>query len=339
MERSRFLICGGGSAGRSVASVVRGDGRGEVVAFAEPSGEQRTRVLEQFPNATVDADYAALLHDSRPDAVVVAGPDHLHAEHAMMAMDRGCHVLIEKPLTTTVADARRLLEGQRANSVHAMVDHTMRYVSPWREMSQAARDGEVGRVFYVEGSYVHDMWEYYSPHGKRHTPWRTDASAPQNILLGGGCHPVDLILSTVRSDVFEVWAFSNKLSIPEFPADDCYIVSFRFEDDTLGKVMVTSGCSGHGMGEGFLAVYGTEGTLWHGEKIRRDAEPQPVEQAREDTMVAGHGWGGAVRDFLSLLAGEIENPIPLREGACTVALCEAALRSMETHQPQRPESF
>ncbi len=220
-----------------------------------------------------------------------------------------------------------------------MVDHTLRYVPPWSEMSQAARRGEVGRIFYIEGSYVHDMWAHYSQDGEHHTPWRTDPIDPQNILLGGGCHPIDLILNTVASEVVEVHAFSNKLSIPEFPADDCYIVTFRFADDTLAKVLITSGCSGHGMGEGFLAVYGTEATLWQGQKIRRGSEPEPVEEAEEDTVVGGHGWGGSVRDFVALLSGEIENPVPLQAGARVVAVCEAALKSIETRQPQRPEWF
>ena len=339
MAGLRFLISGGGGAGRAVASVVQADGRGEVIAFAEPSQQQWERIRKQFPNVLIGADYEDLLHLSKPNAVVIACPDHLHAEQALAAMDLGCHVLIEKPLTTTVADARRLIEKAKARGVHAMVDHTLRYVPPWCQMSQAARRGEIGRIFYIEGSYIHDMWNYYSPQGKSYTPWRADSKAPQNILLGGGCHPIDLILSTIESEAAEVFAFSNKLSIPEFPADDCYIVVLKFEDQTLAKVMVTCGCSGHGMGEGFLAVYGTEGALWQGKKIRRGAEAIPFEPPESKTMVGGHGWGGSVPDFLSLVTGKIENPIPLREGARTVAVCEAALRSIATGLSQRPERF
>ncbi len=64
-----------------------------------------------------------------------------------------------------------------------------------------------------------------------------------------------------------------------------------------------------------------------------------MEEAEEDTVVGGHGWGGSVRDFVALLSGEIENPVPLQAGARVVAVCEAALKSIETRQPQRPEWF
>ncbi len=52
---------------------------------------------------------------TQPDVVVVAGPDHLHADQSVMALEQGCHVLIEKPLATKVADARRILDAQARN--------------------------------------------------------------------------------------------------------------------------------------------------------------------------------------------------------------------------------
>ena len=172
------------------------------------------------------------------------------------------------------------------------------------------------------------MWSYYSAQGAHHTPWRVDRQNPQNILLGGGCHPIDLILWTVDAPVVEVYGYSNKLSIPDFPSDDCYIVVMRFADETLGKVYVTSGCSGKGLGQGFLSVYGTEGTLLQGRLLRRDQEALELENKSAQNVVGGHGWGGAVVEFLDLLAGKIENPIPARIGAKTVAVCEAALQAL-----------
>lgn len=187
------------------------------------------------------------------------------------------------------------------------------------------------------------MWNHYSPEGKNHTPWRIDQQNPQNILLGGGCHPLDLILWTVESPVTEVYAYSNKRSIPVFPDDDCYIVILQFENGVTGKVFVTSGCSGHGMGEGmgggFLAVYGTEGTLWKGQLFRRGHEPVPIEESSAHEVIGGHGWGRSVVDYLNLLDGKNSNPIPARWGARIVSICEAALDSIRTKRPQSPHWF
>ena len=338
-----ILISGCGGAGRHVAQVAADDGRGLITGLVDPEQAQLDRLLEQYPDAVSGSDYARILQETQPDFVVVAGPDHLHAEQTVMALEQGCHVLVEKPLATTVADAQRILDAEAQSGRQVMTDQTLRYMYPWHEMAQLAKSGDIGDIFFVQGDYIHDMWSHYSPEGKHHTPWRIDQQNPQNILLGGGCHPLDLILWTVNSPVTEVYAYSNKLSIPVFPADDCYIVILQFENGVTGKVFVTSGCSGHGMGEGmgggFLAVYGTEGTLWQGKLYRRDAEPVALEAAFTDAAVGGHGWGRSVVDFLDLLEGKVENPIPAYWGARIVSVCEAAFEAIRTKRPQTPHWF
>ena len=96
---------------------------------------------------------------------------------------------------------------------------------------------------------------------------------------------------------------------------------------------------GEGMGGGFLAVYGTEGTLWKGKLYRRGEEPTSIEQPAADAVVGGHGWGRSVVDFLDLLDGKISNPIPARRGAHIVSVCAAALDSIRTKRPQAPHWF
>ena len=340
MHTFRMLVSGCGGAGLAVARVAAADSRATVVGLFDPVREQLSTAQAEHPDALAGTDYEHLLQQTEPDTVVVAGPDHLHADQTIAALEHGCHVLVEKPLTTTAADAQRVIEAVSQTGLHVMTDHTMRYVYPFREMVLAARSGVVGTVFFVQGDYIHDMLELYSPQGKNHTPWRIDQENPQNILLGGGCHPLDLMLWTVASPVAEVHCYANKMSAPDFPSDDCYILMLRFDNGVLGKVFVTSGCSGHGMGGGHLAVYGTEGTLWRGKLYRHDGDPIALEETGSgNAVVAGHGWGGAVPAYFDLLEGKIENPISARAGARVVAVCDAALEAIRTGLPQRPVQF
>ena len=332
-----ILLSGCGSAGKYVAHVAGQSGRARVTALFDPAGGQLAAARSRYPDAATGDDLGSLIADTRPDVVAVAGPDHLHADQTVMALELGAHALVEKPLATTVADARRIIEAADRTGLTVMTDHTIRYMYPWREMSLAAKSGEIGDVFFVQGDYIHDMWSIYQPGERGHTPWRIDRENPQNILLGGGCHPIDNMLSTVESPVAEVFAYSSKRSVPEFPSDDCYIVMLKFENGVLGKVFVSSGCSGHGMGGGMLAVYGTEGTLWNGKLYRRGKEPVDLPDSSEDAAVGGHGWGRSVVDFLDTLDGKMENPIPARVGARVVAVCEAGLESIRTGRPQKPE--
>ena len=69
------------------------------------------------------------------------------------------------------------------------------------------------------------------------------------------------------------------------------------------------------------------------------AELLPSRNARAERLIGKLGWGGAVPEFLDLLEGKRDNPIPSGEGARGVAVCEAALESARTGQPKVPESF
>lgn len=336
------LICGTGSAGLYVGQVAEADGRATVAGMSDPVSNQLDKGKERFPEAAIGTDYYELLDRVEPNLVFVAGPDHLHAEQALSALDRGCHVLIEKPLATTVEDAHRLVEAQQRTGLQVMADHTARYLYPYHEMVLAARAGEIGQVFFTQGDYLHDMWAHYSPQGDRHTPWRIDSDNPQNILLGGGCHALDTMLWAINSPVEEVYGYSNKMSAPDFPADDCYILVLRFTNGVLGKIFVASGCSGDDWekgGCGHIALYGTEGTLYQGMLSRRGEESQRLEEPAIDAAVGGHGWGRSVVDFLDAVEGKIDNPIPARVGANVVSVCAAAFEANRTGKPQQPHWF
>ena len=343
MSPYKIMICGCGGAGYYAAKTAVADGRGEVVGLFDPRQEQRSKLAELYPVAVQGADYEALLKQTQPDIVIIASPDHLHADQAILALEHGSHVLVEKPLATTVEDAQRILDTEARTGLQVMTDHTVRYMSPWKEMARLVQTGDIGRVFFVEGNYIHDMLAYYSAQGRSYTPWRVDQQNPQNILLGGGCHPIDLMLWAVGERVTEVFAYSNKLSVPEFPSDDCYILLLKFENEVMGKIFVTSGCSAQTLegeiGGGYLAAYGVDGTLWRGKRYRRGEEPVAIDLDTAQTAVGGHGWGGSVVAFLDCLDGKTPNPIPARNGARVVSVCEAALKAIQTGQPQKPEWF
>lgn len=335
-RRRSILICGSGGAGLHYAQIAEEDGRGQVVGLFDPVPRQLQKSGAKYPNAKTGENYESLLEQTRPDVVVVAGPDHLHADHTVTALEHGCHVLIEKPFATTIEEARRILDAEQRTGLCVMADHTYRYMFPEREMVLATKNGEIGELFYVQGDYIHDMTEYYLPRGRSHTPWRADAKHPQNILLGGGIHPIDLMLWAVEERVEEVFCYSNKKCIPEFPSDDCYLLVMRFANGVLGKCHVTSGCSGPTWHR-FFESYGDRGTLCDGRLLRRDAEPVELEKSSTVEAVGGHGWAESVTDFLDLLDGDIENPIPSKAGFNSVAVCVAGLEAIRTGQPQRPE--
>ena len=331
MPKLRGLVVGAGVAGKAVAHCMSDDGRAETVAFCESLASQRKKAAEVFPEAVIGEDYRDLLDHVAPDFVVVAGPDHLHVEQAIVALESGCHVLIEKPMATTLADAVTLLATEARVGKHVMVDFSMRYVHPWPAMVNAVKAGEIGRIFYVGANYIHDMWGY----PRASIPWRLDKTHPQNILLGGGCHGLDLMLWVMQDvPVDEVFTYGNHLSASPLPIDDCYVVAMRFDDGVVGRIFVASGANGVPFGP-LLEVYGAEGTLREGKLYRRHEEPNELRDILGIEHTRGHGWAGAVTDFISLVNGEMDNPMPSLMGARNVAVCEAALLAMREGRPRQ----
>ena len=339
MARQRALIIGPGGAGTAVMRVFESDGRAECVAFVEKSAKRRDELAKQYPHALIgdETEYLKVIERSAPDIVVDAGPDHLHGSNSVTALEHGCHVLIEKPMATSLADAKAIIAAERASGKVVMLDYTMRYSHPWGTVMHAAKDGMVGKVFYLGGFYVHDMWDYYNPSGGDYTPWRSDPDNPQNILFGGGVHPLDMILVIMEDvPVTDVYCAGNQLAGSGMPMEDCFIVTMTFANGVLGKLLVSSGCNGWDFGQ-MLEVYGVDGTIYEGTLYRRWKDP--YELPAPERVGEGHGWNLTVVDFLDVIDGKKDNWMNSTCGIRNVSICDAAMKSLRSGQVEKVEWF
>ena len=331
----RLMLFGGGGAGTAIARAAQASGRAEVVAICEPNPDRRAELEQEFTSAAISDDYEELLRTTSPTIADVASPDHLHTEHAIAALEAGCDVLVEKPLAVTVDDAVRTVETAERENATLVVNYTLRFQYPTQEALQYALDGKLGEPFLYQGYYVHDLWEMYSTQGERHTPWRVDAHNPQNVLLGGGCHPIDLILTAADSPPVEVSAYANGLAGSGLPVDDCYTVNIAFESGAVANVLVTTGVNGVSFTPGYFNVYGTDGTILKDTLYRRGADPEKLERMTPE-LDGGHNWQSAFEGFVDAVNGFLPTPVPLDIALLNVAVCEAAIQSVETGKPVKP---
>ncbi len=197
---------------------------------------QRARDLD-VPDVTGTAEELPAREDV--DAVVICTPDHLHAAHAKAALLAGKHVLAEKPTSTNREDAAELVRLVARTGPVFLGGHVYHFRPDYRAVVDAYHRGEIGRAWLAEGDYVSDLSELYGPTGR--TPWRSDPEHPQDILLGGGCHPLGLMRWALRDDVVEVTAYSNHMSEPLLPIDDCYVLLLRFAQGTVGRITAAAG--------------------------------------------------------------------------------------------------
>ena len=121
-----------------------------VGAIAEPSTARRQAAAVTVPHIRCVADAAAVIGDPEVDAVAIATPIFTHHALASAALEAGKHVLVEKPLAPSVAEAESLAElATRAGRV-LMVDHTFVYTAAVRKIAALIAAGELGRVLYLD---------------------------------------------------------------------------------------------------------------------------------------------------------------------------------------------
>ncbi len=108
----------------------------------------------RHPSVIATTQFDDLLKDPRIDAIALATPVHTHATLARQALLAGKHVLIEKPMTTTSADAEMLIEIAAQKNLVLMVDHTFIYTGAVRRIKQMIDTGELGGLYYYDSVRV-----------------------------------------------------------------------------------------------------------------------------------------------------------------------------------------
>ena len=120
----RVLVAGLGSMGRSHALAYHRHPGFEIVGLVNRSVPRLPDELATYP---VMSDFASALRDTRPDLVSINTYSDTHADYAVMALEQGAHVFIEKPLATTVADAERVVAASRASGRKLVVGYILRH--------------------------------------------------------------------------------------------------------------------------------------------------------------------------------------------------------------------
>ena len=121
---------------------------GVAVTVVDARPERLEEAAAYYPAAGLAEDLDKILDDV--EAIVVATPPGSHASLARRALDAGKHVLVEKPLTTSVADAEELVDLADSRGVHLMVGHTFEYNPAVWKLRELIRSGALGRILYLD---------------------------------------------------------------------------------------------------------------------------------------------------------------------------------------------
>ena len=338
---TRAAIVGTGFIARVHARALRALGV-ELAAVCAHTGAG----AESFGEGVLYTDLQRLLESERVDVLHVCTPNAVHAEQALAALERGIHVVCEKPLAVSTGESAALVAAAADRSLIGATCYHARGYPLVEQMRAECASGAIGTISFVHGRYLCDDVLYPA------VGWRTDPvrSGPSYVVGDLGTHWLDLAEHVTGRRIVAVLA--DFRHIGQGPLEDYASLLLRFDDGTAGSVVVSAAAAGR-RNQLLLECEGsTAGLTWDQENpnvlLHRPMDGAPrivvkdpganTRSAREMSRYpAGHaeGYGGAFenvfRNVYRAIEGEPHEPFPtFADGHHGVALLEAAVASADT---------
>jgi predicted dehydrogenase len=287
MHQFKTAVFGTGFVGRVHLEGIRRLGFVNLYAIGEPEIDKAKKLADEFQAEKVEADYRKILDDPAVEAVHICTPNALHFPMAQDALNAGKHVICEKPLATSVEEARKLVDLARQTKRRNCTFHNLRYYPIVQHMRRMREDGDLGEILVVQGTYSQD-WLLYDTDWN----WRIDSKAngPSRCLADIGSHWCDMAEHVTGQRITSVCAdlqtfhktrkrpkgpietFAGKTLTPddyvEVPIDteDFGAVVFRMGERARGTFTASQVSAGR-KNRLSLEIYGTKaGVAWDQER-------------------------------------------------------------------------
>jgi predicted dehydrogenase len=150
----RFGVIGYGYWGPNLVRNIADTQGAEVTRVSDLRPERLALAKKRNPAIAVTPDAQELIGDPNVDVVVISTPVRAHFELALQAIQAGKHVIIEKPMTSSTEEARRLIDAAEARRLRIMVDHTFIYTSAVRKIRELLDKRMLGAVYYYDSVRV-----------------------------------------------------------------------------------------------------------------------------------------------------------------------------------------
>lgn len=340
----RAAIIGTGFMGQVHAQAVQAAGI-DLVGFAGSTEQKAASFAQGFPGSRGFGAVEALLDES-PDVVHICTPNVTHLPLAKAAIDRGISVIVEKPLATSLSDARELAQLGDLVKVTA-VPFVYRYHSMVLELRKRLQANPTNKLWLLHGHYLQDWLA-----GSMTTNWRSNsvAGGPTRAFGDIGVHWFDLMEFVTGHRVTRLSA--NMKYLHGLDTEDGVTVQFETDQGAIGSTVISQ-CSAGRSNRLWFSFDGTEesysfdqenpetgwvGTLGDNRIVRRDPNVQSGLAVRVNSLPAGHPQGyqtcfnDLIADVYAEVAGGPRSQVMARfeDGLRAALITDAVLSSVES---------
>lgn len=216
--------------------------------------ESRARAFAERYKVTYCLDYHEVLENPDIDIVNICTPSGTHAEMTIAALKAGKHVITEKPMAMSVADADRMIAAAKTANRKLCIILQNRYNPPMQDFYNAVRGGKIGRILL--GS-VTVRW--YRPQEYYNDGWHGTKSMDGGALMNQSIHHIDALQWLVGVPVKSVFAYTATLA-HQMEAEDVGVVTVRFENGALATIEGSTVTYPQNL-EASVALFGEKGSL------------------------------------------------------------------------------
>lgn len=346
MKKLKFAIIGCGRISyKHVEALVENKDEAELVAacdikleLAEAKKEEYlTKMKDDSLKVSTYTDYKEMLEKEDIDVVTIATESGYHAEIAIYCMNKGKHVLVEKPMALSIDDANKMIETAKKNNVKLSVCHQNRFNKPIQKLRSAVEEGKFGRI--MNGT-ARILWRRDENYYKQ-APWRGTWDLDGGTLMNQCIHNIDLLQWMIGSEVERVYAecdtFRNNIEAEDFGA-----VVVRFKNGAIGIIEGSAVVYPKNLEE-TLSIFGTDGTVVVGGLAVNELKTWRFEGEDEEVVkrdlqveienVYGKGHTPLFKDVIDAINNDRKPYISGEDGIVPLSIILAAYKSRKTGMP------
>jgi 1,5-anhydro-D-fructose reductase (1,5-anhydro-D-mannitol-forming) len=299
----------------------------QVVAVMSSDAKRAAAYAAAHQIASAYSELSALLADPKVDAVYISTTNELHKSQTLAAAAAGKHVLCEKPLAMTVADAREMVGACAKAGVVMGTNHHLRHAATHRKIRELVSTGAVGKPLFARVFHA----VYLPPHLQG---WRLHKpTAGGGVIVDITCHDADTLRFLLGSEPVEAVALSQQAGLATGEVEDGVMAVLRFENGVLAQLHDAFTVKHANTG---LEIYGTEGSVIArdvmtqrpvGEVILRTGSGESVVPVEHENL-----YVRAVRTFVAAVAGQGQPAASGEDGVRSLATALAVLDASRTGQ-------
>lgn len=210
MKKVKVIVVGAGGRGGVYAKYALDNPKKmEVIGVAEPRKFYRETMQQTYniPDKNVFIDWRQVAEqDKFADVVIIATQDNMHTEPALALIDKGYHILLEKPMAPTEAECQQITEAAIAKGVMFGVCHVLRYTQYTKILKEIIDSGAIGEIVCMQ--HVEPVGFWHQAHSFVRGNWNNEARS-SSMLLAKSCHDIDWISYIMDSKCQSVSSFGS----------------------------------------------------------------------------------------------------------------------------------